>query len=77
MREPSFIPKTTRINTHLDGTIFSLTADARAMIDYAPVVPKNHNATYDEGIKVESATRVACDLAWRFRTCRRNERRVC
>jgi 20S proteasome alpha/beta subunit len=36
------------------------------MIDHARVTAQNHAFTYDERIKVESATQAVCDLALRF-----------
>ena len=38
----------------------------RTMIDHARVTSQNHAFTYDEKIKVESATQAVCDLALRF-----------
>jgi 20S proteasome subunit alpha 5 len=54
------------IDSHLGCAMSGLTADARTMIDHARVTAQNHNFTYDEKIKVESATQAVCDLALRF-----------
>lgn len=54
------------IDTHLGCAMSGLTADARTMIDHARVTAQNHAFTYDERIKVESATQAVCDLALRF-----------
>ena len=43
-----------------------LTADARTIVDHARVTAQNHAFTYDEAIRVESATQAVCDLALRF-----------
>jgi len=50
-----------------------LTADARTMIDHARLTARNHQFTYDERIKVESATQAVCDLALRFGESMDNE----
>lgn len=50
-----------------------LTADARTMIDHARLTAQNHSFTYDERIKVESATQAVCDLALRFGESMDNE----
>lgn len=50
-----------------------LTADARTMIDHARLTAQNHQFTYDERIKVESATQAVCDLALRFGESMDNE----
>lgn len=54
------------IDRHLGCAMSGLTADARTMIDHARVTAQNHAFTYDERIKVESATQAVCDLALRF-----------
>lgn len=54
------------IDRHLGCAMSGLTADARTMIDHARVTAQNHTFTYDEPIKVESATQAVCDLALRF-----------
>lgn len=54
------------IDVHLGCAMSGLTADARTMIDHARVTAQNHAFTYDERIKVESATQAVCDLALRF-----------
>lgn len=54
------------IDSHLGCAMSGLTADARTMIDHARVTAQNHSFTYDEKIKVESATQAVCDLALRF-----------
>lgn len=54
------------IDRHLGCAMSGLTADARTMIDHARVTSQNHAFTYDEKIKVESATQAVCDLALRF-----------
>lgn len=54
------------IDTHLGCAMSGLIADARTMIDHARVTSQNHAFTYDERIKVESATQAVCDLALRF-----------
>ncbi|KZP15663.1 proteasome subunit alpha type 5 [Athelia psychrophila] len=64
--ESSSIEKIMEIDTHLGCAMSGLTADARTMIDHARVTAQNHSFTYDEKIKVESATQAVCDLALRF-----------
>lgn len=64
--EASSIEKIMEIDTHLGCAMSGLTADARTMIDHARVTAQNHTFTYDEPIKVESATQAVCDLALRF-----------
>ena len=54
------------IDRHLGCAMSGLIADARTMIDHARVTSQNHAFTYDEKIKVESATQAVCDLALRF-----------
>ena len=44
------------IDRHLGCAMSGLTTDARTMIDHARVTAQNHAFTYDEQIKVESAT---------------------
>jgi 20S proteasome subunit alpha 5 len=61
------------IDTHLGCAMSGLTADARTMIDHARVTAQNHSFTYDERIKVESATQAVCDLALRFGESMENE----
>lgn len=60
------IEKIMEIDVHLGCAMSGLTADARTMIDHARVTAQNHAFTYDERIKVESATQAVCDLALRF-----------
>jgi 20S proteasome subunit alpha 5 len=43
------------------------------MIDHARLTAQNHSFTYDERIKVESATQAVCDLALRFGESMDNE----
>jgi len=62
----SSIEKIMEIDSHLGCAMSGLTADARTMIDHARVTAQNHTFTYDEKIKVESATQAVCDLALRF-----------
>ena len=64
--ESSSIEKIMEIDSHLGCAMSGLTADARTMIDHARVTAQNHSFTYDEKIKVESATQAVCDLALRF-----------
>ncbi|EIM83221.1 proteasome subunit alpha type 5 [Stereum hirsutum FP-91666 SS1] len=64
--ESSSIEKIMEIDSHLGCAMSGLTADARTMIDHARVTAQNHNFTYDEKIRVESATQAVCDLALRF-----------
>jgi 20S proteasome subunit alpha 5 len=64
--EASSIEKIMEIDSHLGCAMSGLTADARTMIDHARVTAQNHTFTYDEPIKVESATQAVCDLALRF-----------
>ncbi|KAH9884622.1 proteasome subunit alpha type 5 [Cubamyces lactineus] len=64
--EASSIEKIMEIDRHLGCAMSGLTADARTMIDHARVTAQNHAFTYDERIKVESATQAVCDLALRF-----------
>ncbi|KAF8634925.1 hypothetical protein AX15_000664 [Amanita polypyramis BW_CC] len=64
--EASSIEKIMEIDTHLGCAVSGLVADARTMVDYARVTAQNHTFTYDERIKVESATQAVCDLALRF-----------
>lgn len=64
--ESSSIEKIMEIDRHLGCAMSGLTADARTMIDHARVTSQNHAFTYDEKIKVESATQAVCDLALRF-----------
>ena len=64
--EASSIEKIMEIDSHLGCAMSGLTADARTMIDHARVTAQNHTFTYDERIKVESATQAVCDLALRF-----------
>lgn len=64
--ESSSIEKIMEIDTHLGCAMSGLTADARTMIDHARVTAQNHSFTYNELIKVESATQAVCDLALRF-----------
>ena len=54
------------IDRHLGCAMSGLTADARTMVDHARVTAQNHAFTYDEPIRVESATQAVCDLALRF-----------
>lgn len=54
------------IDKHLGCAMSGLTADARTMVDHARVTAQNHAFTYDEPIRVESATQAVCDLALRF-----------
>jgi 20S proteasome subunit alpha 5 len=54
------------IDAHLGRAMSGLTADARTMVDHARVTAQNHAFTYDERIRVESATQAVCDLALRF-----------
>jgi hypothetical protein len=61
------------IDSHLGCAMSGLTADARTMIDHARVTAQNHTFTYDEKIKVESATQAVCDLALRFGESMDNE----
>ncbi|OJT07989.1 hypothetical protein TRAPUB_1114 [Trametes pubescens] len=64
--EASSIEKIMEIDRHLGCAMSGLTADARTMIDHARVTAQNHAFTYDEAIRVESATQAVCDLALRF-----------
>lgn len=64
--ESSSIEKIMEIDTHLGCAMSGLIADARTMVDHARVTSQNHAFTYDERIKVESATQAVCDLALRF-----------
>ena len=64
--ESSSIEKIMEIDTHLGCAMSGLTADARTMVDHARVTAQNHAFTYDERIRVESATQAVCDLALRF-----------
>lgn len=64
--ESSSIEKIMEIDRHLGCAMSGLIADARTMIDHARVTSQNHAFTYDEKIKVESATQAVCDLALRF-----------
>ncbi len=64
--ESSSIEKIMEIDNHLGCAMSGLVADARTMIDHARVTAQNHTFTYDERIKVESATQAVCDLALRF-----------
>lgn len=64
--EASSIEKIMEIDSHLGCAMSGLTADARTMIDHARVTAQNHRFTYDEPIRVESATQAVCDLALRF-----------
>ncbi|PWN52057.1 putative PUP2-20S proteasome subunit [Violaceomyces palustris] len=64
--ESSSIEKIMEIDRHLGAAMSGLTADARTMIEHARVTSQNHAFTYDEEIKVESATQAVCDLALRF-----------
>ncbi|THH04881.1 hypothetical protein EW145_g5204 [Phellinidium pouzarii] len=64
--ESSSIEKIMEIDAHLGCAMSGLTADARTMIDHARVTSQNHAFTYDEPIRVESATQAVCDLALRF-----------
>src|SRR5882762_1261649 len=61
------------IDSHLGCAMSGLTADARTMIDHARVTAQNHSFTYNEKIKVESATQAVCDLALRFGESMDNE----
>jgi 20S proteasome alpha/beta subunit len=60
------IEKIMEIDAHLGCAMSGLTADARTMVDHARVTAQNHSFTFDERIKVESATQAVCDLALRF-----------
>jgi 20S proteasome subunit alpha 5 len=60
------IEKIMEIDAHLGCAMSGLTADARTMVDHARVTAQNHAFTYDERIRVESATQAVCDLALRF-----------
>jgi len=71
--ESSSIEKIVEIDTHLGCAMSGLTADARTMIDHARVTSQNHAFTYNEQIKVESATQAVCDLALRFGESMENE----
>lgn len=71
--EASSIEKIMEIDSHLGCAMSGLTADARTMIDHARVTSQNHAFTYDEKIKVESATQAVCDLALRFGESMDNE----
>jgi len=71
--EASSIEKIMEIDYHLGCAMSGLTADARTMIDHARVTSQNHNFTYNEKIKVESATQAVCDLALRFGESMDNE----
>ena len=64
--EASSIEKIMEIDSHLGCAMSGLVADARTIIDHARVVSQSHTFTYDEPIKVESATQAVCDLALRF-----------
>ncbi|KAI5119714.1 hypothetical protein M0805_001428 [Coniferiporia weirii] len=64
--ESSSIEKIMEIDSHLGCAMSGLTADARTMVDHARVTAQNHSFTYDEPIRVESATQAVCDLALRF-----------
>ncbi|KAL0144274.1 proteasome component PUP2 [Mucor lusitanicus] len=64
--EPSSIEKIMEIDEHLGCAVSGMTADARTMIEHARVAAQNHRFTYDEKLKVESATQSVCDLALRF-----------
>lgn len=64
--ESSSIEKIVEIDRHLGCAMSGLVADARTMIDHARVTAQNHSFTYDEPIRVESATQAVCDLALRF-----------
>lgn len=71
--EASSIEKIMEIDSHLGCAMSGLTADARTMIDHARLTAQNHQFTYDERIKVESATQAVCDLALRFGESMDNE----
>jgi len=71
--ESSSIEKIVEIDQHLGCAMSGLTADARTMIDHARVTSQNHAFTYNEKIKVESATQAVCDLALRFGESMENE----
>jgi len=64
--ESSSIEKILEIDRHLGCAMSGLTADARTIVDHARVTAQNHSFTYDELIRVESATQAVCDLALRF-----------
>ncbi|OCH90564.1 proteasome subunit alpha type 5 [Obba rivulosa] len=64
--ESSSIEKIMEIDAHLGCAMSGLTADARTMVDHARVTAQNHAFTYDERIRIESATQAVCDLALRF-----------
>ncbi|KZV68445.1 proteasome subunit alpha type 5 [Peniophora sp. CONT] len=64
--ESSSIEKIMEIDRHLGCAMSGLTADARTIVDHARVTAQNHAFTYDEAIRVESATQAVCDLALRF-----------
>ncbi|CAO3653781.1 unnamed protein product [Mucor hiemalis] len=64
--EASSIEKIMEIDEHLGCAVSGMTADARTMIEHARVAAQNHKFTYDEKLKVESATQSVCDLALQF-----------
>lgn len=64
--EASSIEKIVELDAHMGAAMSGLVADARTMIDHARVTAQNHTFTYDERMKVASATQAVCDLALRF-----------
>jgi 20S proteasome subunit alpha 5 len=64
--EPSSIEKIAEVDAHMGCAMSGLTADALMIIEHARVDTQYHRFTYDEPMRIETATQSICDLALRF-----------